>query len=294
MPRPFRIAYDGAIYHVTIRGNNDEAVFRDDQDYSAYLEQLAGTIGRFAISLLAYGLMTNHIHLVARTPQPNISGAMQWLHGCYAASFNRRQHRRGHLFGGRFHSSVVDSDEYLLESTRYVHLNPVRAGLVHRPEDYRWSSYARYLGGKGDLVPVEPDLVLKLVSGNPERCGSSYQRFVEDGLNTHRTPSDREGVSRIAAAATAALVAAGIPHAALFRQTPRNRTRTLVMGVLRGVESLSAADIAGYLGILPGTVKTAAWRLAGRASRDPQAAQLVAMMRAAAMDALKTSAERGT
>src|SRR5437867_5125458 len=102
------------------------------------------------------------------------------------------------------------------------------------------------------------------------------------------------GVSRIAAATTAALVAAGIPHAALFRQTPRNRTRTLVMGVLRGVESLSAADIAGYLGISPGTVKTAAWRLAGRASRDPQAAQLVAMMRAAAMDALKTSAERGT
>ena len=80
---------------MTIRGNNDEAVFRDDQDYSAYLEQLAGTIGRFAISLLAYGLMTNHIHLVVRTPQPNISGAMQWLHGCYAALFNCRQHRRG-------------------------------------------------------------------------------------------------------------------------------------------------------------------------------------------------------
>ena len=294
MPRPFRIAYDGAIYHVTIRGNNDEAVFRDDQDYSAYLEQLAGTIGRFAISLLAYGLMTNHIHLVARTPQPNISGAMQWLHGCYAASFNRRQHRRGHLFGGRFHSSVVDSDEYLLESTRYVHLNPVRAGLVHRPEDYRWSSYARYLGGKDDLVPVEPDRVLKLVSENPKRCGSSYQRFVEDGLNTHRTSSDREGVSRIAAAATAALAAAGIPPAALFRKTPRNRTRTLVMGVLRGVESFSAADIAGYLGISPGTVVTAAWRLAGRASRDAQVAQLAAMMRAAAIGALKIPAERGS
>src|SRR5206468_2680938 len=83
----------------------------------------------------------------------------------------------------------------------------------HRPEDYRWSSYARYLGGKDDLVPVEPDRVLKLVSENPKRCGSSYQRFVEDGLNTHRTSSDREGVSRIAAAATAALAAAGIPPA---------------------------------------------------------------------------------
>src|SRR5947207_15897351 len=111
MARPFRIAYDGAIYHVTIRGNNDEAVFRDDQDYSAYLEQLAGTIGGIAISLLAYGLMTNHIHVVARTPKPNISRAMHWLHGCYAASFNRRQHRRGPLLVGRFHSSVVDITE---------------------------------------------------------------------------------------------------------------------------------------------------------------------------------------
>src|SRR5437867_12618845 len=102
------------------------------------------------------------------------------------------------------------------------------------------------------------------------------------------------GVSRITAATTAALVAAGIPHAALFRQTPRNRTRTLVMGVLRGVESLSAADIAGYLGTSPGTVITAARRLGGRASRDPHVGQLVLMMLVAALGALKISGELGS
>src|SRR3989441_12544457 len=111
--------------------------------------------------------MTTHFHLVVRTPQANIPAAMQWLHGCYAAAFNRRHHRRGPLVGDRFFTSVVDSDEYLLESTRYIHLNSVRAGLVQRPDDYRWSSYPRYTGGYEELVPVAPDLVLKLLSKKP-------------------------------------------------------------------------------------------------------------------------------
>ncbi len=287
MPRPHRIAYDGAIYHVTIRGNNDEVVFRDDQDYGTYLGRLTRTIGRHAISLLAYGLMTNHIHLVVRTPQANVSTAMQWLHGCYAAVFNRRHRRRGHLFGDRFFSSVVDTDEYLLEATRYIHLNPVRAGIVQRPEDHRWSSYPRYLGEKDELVPIEPDLVLDLISANPQQREFLYQRFVEDGLTGRWTPPGREAVSRIASAAVAALGAAGIPHTALFRQTPRNRARTLAMGVLRGVEGLSAAEIAGYFGVQPRAVMTAAWRLARDAVRDRQIAERVALMRAAAMAVLE-------
>jgi len=290
MPRPRRNAHDGAIYHVTIHGNNDEMVFRGAQDYYAYLEQLTRTIRRYVITLLAYGLMTNHIHLVVRTPQANISVAMQWLHGCYAALFNRWHGRRGHLFRDRFSSSIIDSDEYLLESTRYIHLNPVRAGLVLRPEDHRWSSYRRYVGGIDELVPVEPDLVLALLSENPERRESLYQRFIEDGLAGRWTPK-QEGMSPIATAAAAVLGAAGIPYHALFRQTPRNRTRTLVIGVLRGVEGLSTTEIAGYFGVLPHAVMTAAWRLARGASHDPQIAERLALMRAAATAALKSSAD---
>jgi len=290
MPRPPRIAFNGAIYHVTIHGNNDETVFRDDQDDRTYLHLLTRMLRRRAISLLAYGLMTNHIHLVVRTPQANISVAMQWLHGCYAAAFNRRHRRRGHLFGDRFFTSVVDSDEYLLESTRYIHLNPVRAGLVQRPEDYRWTSYPRYIGGNEELVPVEPDLVLKLLSKNPQRRESLYQRFIEDGLTGLWTPK-QEGVSRIAIAAAAVLDAGGMPRAALCRQTPRNRTRTLLMGVLRGVEGLSTAEIAGYVGVKPRAVMTAAWRLSRDANRNPQMAERVATMRAAAGAALKAVAD---
>src|SRR3989475_13139713 len=148
--------------------------------------------------------MPTHIHLLVRPPQPNIPVAMQCWHGCYPAAFNRRHHRRGHLFGDRFFTSVVDSDEYLLESTRYIHLNSVRAGLVQRPEDYRWSSYPRYIGGNEELVPVEPDLVLKLLSKNPQRRESLYQRFIEDGLTGLWTPK-QEGVSRLAIAAAAVL-----------------------------------------------------------------------------------------
>lgn len=288
MPRPTRVSYNGAIYHVTIHGNNDEMVFRDNQDYSTYLEQLTRMLGRHAISLLAYGLMTNHIHLVVRTPQANISAGMQWLHGCYAALFNRRHGRRGHLFRDRFFSTVVDSDEYLLESTRYIHSNPVRAGLVPRPEDHRWSSYPQYIGRTGEMVPVEPELVLELLSPSPAQREFLYRRFVEDGL-AGVLALKWAGVSRAATAVAAALEAVEISHAALFRQTPRNRARTLVMGALR--EVLSVAEIAGYLGIRPQAVMTAAWRLARAANRDAQIAKRVALMRTAARAALKACAD---
>src|SRR2546428_9868421 len=152
--------------------------------------------------------MTTQFHVAVRTPRANFSGALNWLNGCSAAAFNRRHRRRGHLFGDRFFTSVVDSDQYLLESTRYIHLNSVRAGLVQRPEDHRWSSYPRYVGGNEELVPVEPDLVLELLSKNPQRRESLYQRFIEDGLTGLWTPK-QEGVSRTAIAAAAALDAGG-------------------------------------------------------------------------------------
>jgi len=294
MPRPLRIAYDGAIYHVTLHGNNNEPVFRDDLDYSAYLDQLGRTITRYAITLLAYGLMTNHLHLVVRTPRPNISGAMQWLHGCYAALFNRRHRRSGHLFRDRFYSAVIETDEYLLESTRYVHLNPVRAGLVQRPEDHRWSSYLRYIGGRDEQVPVETGLVLGLVSAHPQQRESMYRRFVEDGLTVQRTPPGPERVNSIATATAAALGAAGIPYAVLSRKTPRNRARAFILGVLRGVEGLSAADIAGYFGVSTQAVVTAGSRLAGRAGRDQEVAKRVAAVRAAVSAALRMPGEGGS
>lgn len=220
MPRPCRVTYEGAIYHVTIRGNNDEVVFRDDQDRRTYLERVAQASGRHAMSILAYVLMTNHVHLIVRTRQANISAAMQWLHGCYAALYNRRHVRRGHLFGGRFFSSVIDREEYLLESTRYVHLNPVRAELVRRPEDYDWSSYRRYVTGAQAPAPVERDFVLEILSADSSRREILYRRFVEDALTMRRMGFMGRRGSRIASAAAAAAEVVGIPYAVVSSGPP--------------------------------------------------------------------------
>lgn len=287
MPRPCRVAYEGAIYHVTIRGNNDEVVFRDDQDRRTYLERVTRAGGRHAMGILAYVLMTNHVHLIVRTRQANISAAMQWLHGCYAALFNRRHVRRGHLFGDRFFSSVIDRDEYLLESTRYVHLNPVRADLVQRPEDYDWSSYRKYFTGDQAAVPIERDSVLEVLSADSSQRESLYRRFVEDALAMPRMVLAGTRGSRIATAAAAAAEAVEIPYAAVSRQAPGNRIQTLVMAALRRVGGLSAPEIAEYFGVQPRTVITAAWRLARRAERDRQLSGRVETMRVAAAAALR-------
>src|SRR2546425_8190434 len=147
---------------------------------------------------------------------------------------------------------VVDSDEYLLESTRYIHLNSVRAGLVQRPEDYRWSSYPRYIGGNEELVPVEPDLVLKLLSKNPQRRESLYQRFIEDGLTGLWTPK-QEGVSRLAIAAAAVLDAGDAARRSVSTDSSQPDSHP-VDGCAEGVEGLSTAEIAGYVGVKPRAV----------------------------------------
>jgi REP element-mobilizing transposase RayT len=146
MARALRIEYPGAVYHVTSRGNERRDIFRDDEDRERFLELLAETVTRFGWILTAYTLMANHFHLVVETPTPTLSRGMQWLSGTYAAWFNRKHGRSGHLLGGRFHAFIVEKEAYYLELLRYVVLNPVRAKMVERPEAYRWSSYKAMAG----------------------------------------------------------------------------------------------------------------------------------------------------
>lgn len=182
MPRPHRIAFAGAIYHITAHGINDEPVFVHADDRQVYIALLSELLQTKVVRLLAYILMTNHIHLVLQTAEPNVSEVMQRLHGRYAAYFNRRYGRRGHLFGDRFWSDVVDSDEYLLEVSGYVHLNPVRAGVSDRPEDYEWSSFRDYMGtGSGSAI-VDPMPVLALLSSDQAKARTAYAIFVGESL----------------------------------------------------------------------------------------------------------------
>jgi len=161
MPRPLRIQFPGAVYHVMNRGNGRQAIFEDATDarrFMALLEEIAAPLGwRFH----AYCLMTNHYHLVIHTPHPNLSAGMQALAARYTQDFNRRHGRDGQLFRGRFHAILVERDSYLVPLVRYVVLNPVLAGLAQDPGAWRWSSYRATAGA----APAPPLLDLAWMIG---------------------------------------------------------------------------------------------------------------------------------
>ncbi len=146
MARPLRLELPGAIYHVTARGNERQAIYRDDGDRRTFLETLERVLSRFRWRCLAYCLMGNHYHLLIETPQPNLARGMRQLNGVYAQRFNRRHGRVGHLLQGRYGAVLVERGSHLLAAARYVVRNPVRAGLRRHPADWRWSSYRATLG----------------------------------------------------------------------------------------------------------------------------------------------------
>ena len=133
MPRPTRLQYPGALYHVTARGVQQDAIFLDDDDRRALLKYVARALEEGRARAFAYCLMGNHYHLVLQTSLPNLSTLMQRINSGFCQSVNRRHDRSGHLLEARFKAVVVDRDNYLLEVCRYVDLNPVRAGLVDSP-----------------------------------------------------------------------------------------------------------------------------------------------------------------
>ena len=150
MPRPLRVEFPGAIYHLMSRGDRREPIFLDDTDRRRFLDTLGEACVKTGWQIHAYCLMGNHFHLVAETPQGNLVAGIKWLLGTYTGRFNRRHQLFGHLFSGRYKSIVVDErgGGYLRTACDYVHLNPVRAALVSADQPlagYPWSSFALYL-----------------------------------------------------------------------------------------------------------------------------------------------------
>jgi putative transposase len=148
MARPPRVEFPGALYHVIVRGNERKAVFRDDADREHYLMRLAHYRERFEFRLIAYCLMTNHVHLALETGEVPLSRVIHGLQFSYTQAFNRRHQRSGHLFQGRYKAFLVDADRYFLALLRYIHHNPLEAGLTKRAEDYAWSSDRFYRRGR--------------------------------------------------------------------------------------------------------------------------------------------------
>jgi putative transposase len=182
MSRPIRLEYEGALYHVTSRGDRREDIYESDGDRNAFLDLLGDVCERVNWVCHAYCLMSNHYHLLIETPDANLSRGMRDLNGKYTQIFNRAHHRVGHVFQGRYKAIIVDADSYLMELARYVVLNPVRAGMVDKPEDWPWSSY-RPMGNRR-LAPdwLEVDGVLAYFDPNRRSAVASYRRFVHDGI----------------------------------------------------------------------------------------------------------------
>lgn len=180
MPRAQRICFPGAVYHIFQRGNNKQDIFVDDMDRWHILKLFFKSKKKFDYLLHCYVLMKNHFHITIETPNTTpISKIMHYIDAGYAAYFNARHNKKGHLFQGRFKAYLVEKDHYLLELSRYIHLNPVRAGLVSMPEDYSWSSYRAYIGYKKDVL-VDTETVLGYLDAcNKERAQREYKKFVE-------------------------------------------------------------------------------------------------------------------
>jgi len=160
MSRPWRIEYEGALYHLLSRGNEHGKIFKDEQDRDGFLEAVGEMSQRFDLDIFAYVLMNNHYHLLVRTRRANLKKAMHWFGTTYTLRFNRRHLRSGHLFQGRYKSIIVENDAYLLQLSYYIHRNPLRAGIVRRLSDYRWSSYRVYAYGRKTPQWLTTDLIL--------------------------------------------------------------------------------------------------------------------------------------
>lgn len=177
MGRPLRITYPGANYHVTARGNEQKDIFKSRRDREQFLSYFESSVTRYGAIIHAYCLMSNHYHLLLETPDGNLPEIMRHINGAYTNYYNTKRKRAGHLFQGRYKAILIEADEYLMELSRYIHLNPVRAGIVEKPEEYLWSSYLDYVGMRQapcwlHLIPLR------------ERFGDSgkYRQFVEDML----------------------------------------------------------------------------------------------------------------
>jgi putative transposase len=182
MARQLRLEFPGALYHLTARGNAGQAIFADDQDRLRFLDMLAKEIAQQRWRCYAYCLMDDHYLLLIETPEPNLSRGMRRLNGLYTQSFNRRHHRGGHVFQGRFKSILIDKESYLREIARDIVLNPVRTQRVRTPEAWPWSSYAATVGRQPAPAWLAVGDVLELFARNVGTAQRAYQRFVRDGI----------------------------------------------------------------------------------------------------------------
>lgn len=184
MSRQLRIEYPGALYHVTARGNSKAAIFINDDDRYKFLDTLESCTKAFNFICHGYCIMNNHYHLLIETPDANLSAGIHRLNSVYAHYFNKQYDRVGHVFQGRFKAILVQRENYLLELCRYIVLNPVRAGIVNHPAEYRWSNFSSTIGNtKWYDSFLTTEWILAQFDNDISLARRKYINFVIDGIN---------------------------------------------------------------------------------------------------------------
>jgi REP element-mobilizing transposase RayT len=268
----------GLLYHIIVRGNRREAVFLGHRDYETYLQRLAVYRARYAVTLHAYCLMPNHVHLVLRTAEAPLDRFMQSLQQSYTQRFNRRYALVGHVFQGRYKALRCETDEYLVTLVRYVHQNPVRAGLVVRAEDYPYSGHRTYLTGLATEL-VDPTFVLGLIGGT-----RGYGRLVaSDLVDLEPRAAEDPGARRppraslgdaLGVLARGLRVDVDVLHGA-GRGRPASWTRALAAYVLVRRGGYRLTDVAAALGRNLATASIAVREVGQRLPEDEAVARQV-------------------
>jgi len=192
MPRAARILPEIGVFHILTRGNNKQDVFRDDEDFGTYMELLKEYKSRYPFYLYHFVLMTNHVHLVIETSS-NLSKIMQGIDLTYFYHYKRKYGYAGHFWQGRFKSILIEKDSYLLLCGKYIELNPVKAKLVKKPEDYKWSSYRVYAYGEDNAL-IDTNPLYETLGKTEEERHIRYRDFVVEENNMlkgHFYGSDR-------------------------------------------------------------------------------------------------------
>lgn len=181
MARKSRIEYNGAFYHVITRGNQRQKIFKDKQDYTKYLKILSDYKGRYKYLMYAYVLMNNHVHLLIQTQETPLSKILQGINQRYTIYFNKKYKTIGHLFQGRYKAILCNKDEYLLILLKYIHLNPVRAGIVKDADKYEWSSHHYYIEkhDREDII-IDIEQVLGIFSKGKAKARRLYRVYMSE------------------------------------------------------------------------------------------------------------------
>lgn len=181
MPRKKREWFADATYHITARGNHRNDIFRDETDYEYYINCIREALKYYEekYRIICYCLMTNHVHLQIKTSDMHMSHFMKRVNSLYAQYFNKKYNYVGHLFQGRYGAELIETDQYSLEASRYIHLNPVKARMVEKPEEYHWSSYSMYIGVHPERI-IDADRILSYFKKENKR--QLYKEYVESAI----------------------------------------------------------------------------------------------------------------